>query len=90
MNRIESLEFPNTIATCYDRIQALSAELTAARVRIEELEGQNRALHEKVRDLMHRLFGKKGYLQSRVEWPLSSSQVIRPVLCKIWLVRPSE
>ncbi len=81
MNRIESLELPNTIATCQDRIQELSAELTAAHVLIEELQGQNRALQEKVRDLMHRLFGKKS--ERQVNPPISEEREEEPAAAEV-------
>lgn len=31
-----------------------------------------------------------GFLQSGVEWAFAESQVIRPVLCKIWVIGSTE
>ncbi len=76
MKRLESLQLPNTITGCHDRIQELSAELTGARAQIEELEGKSRTLEEKVRDLMHRLFGTKS--ERQVHPPISDAREEAP------------
>ena len=56
---IDRNALPNTIPACHARLQELAGELNAAHAVIETLQGENRALLEKVRDLAHRVFGRK-------------------------------
>ena len=61
------LELPQTLSECHVCIQQLMADLAESQARVAELEGQNQALAAKVRDLAHRVFGRKSERQTPSE-----------------------
>ncbi len=80
------VELPHTILLCHARIQELSTELNAAQALIEDLRGENRALLEKVRDLVHRVFGRKSersVLRTFSQTP--RPRMILPAMSLSWL-----
>lgn len=56
---VNDLMAPQTLSACHARIEQLTSDLAISHARIADLEGQNQALAEKVRDLAHRVFGRK-------------------------------
>lgn len=60
---VNDLVVPQTLSACHALIEQLTADLTISQARIVDLEGQNQALAEKVRDLSHRVFGRKSERQ---------------------------
>lgn len=61
---VKELVLPQTLVECHGLIQQLIADLGASQTRVAELEAQNQALTEKVRDLAHRVFGQKSERQT--------------------------
>ena len=55
----DDLDLPQTLAECHRHIRELRAALAASQGRVVELEEQKQALEETVRDLAHRVFGRK-------------------------------
>jgi len=78
MNRsIKELVLPPTLVECHALLQQLFAQLEASQTRVAELEAQNQALTEKVRDLAHRVFGRKSERQTAPggEEPIAATPV---------------
>ncbi len=61
---VRDLVLPETLRECHEAIRKLTLDLNTSQTRVVDLEGKNRALTEKVRDLMHRLFGRKSERQT--------------------------
>ena len=61
---VKELVLPRTLVECHERIWQVIADLDVSQTRVADLEVQNSALTEKVRDPAHRVFGQKSERQT--------------------------